>query len=106
MRGDSLGELEQLVMFAVVRLDGQATADRLCEDINTRTDRLINPSLMHGTLDRLRRRRLVRKRIRSGITADGRARDRLFFSATRSGLNALKASYINVRAMAKGVVLK
>ena len=37
--GESVGEFEQLILFAVVRLGAQATTITIREEIETRTDR-------------------------------------------------------------------
>jgi DNA-binding PadR family transcriptional regulator len=103
MKGDTLGDLEQLVMFAVLRLEGAATAQNLLDDIHHRTRRSASISLVYGTLDRLRRRRLVRRSEALGETVDGRKRPLQYFAPTRAGRNALKASYDNLMSISRGI---
>ena len=45
--GESVGEFEQLILFAVVRLEADATAVTIREEIETRTTRRI--SWVHST---------------------------------------------------------
>jgi DNA-binding PadR family transcriptional regulator len=103
MKGDSLGDLEQLVMFAVLRLNGSGTAQNLRDEIQTRTRRQTSISLVYGTLNRLHRRRLLRRNESPGKTVDGRRRDLHFYTPTRAGVNALRSSYQDLVSIARGV---
>ena len=58
-RADALGEFEQIVLLAVVRLDVEAYGSPIRRDIEERTGRTIAIGALYTALDRLERRRLV-----------------------------------------------
>jgi len=57
--GESVGEFEQLILFAVVRLEADATAVTIRQEIETRTSRTISSGALYTTLDRLEARGFV-----------------------------------------------
>jgi PadR family transcriptional regulator PadR len=58
-----LGEFEQLVLLALVRLGPDAYGATIRRDIETRTGRDVAISSVHITLDRLETKGLVRSRV-------------------------------------------
>jgi len=81
-----LGELEQLLLWAIQRFDGDAYGPRILEELDERVDRRLPPSALYGTLDRLESKGMIRSRLgdagpeRGGrpkryviVTAKGRA---------------------------------
>ena len=56
----SLGEFEQLVLFAVLRLDEDASGVAIHDEIEARTGRDVSPGAIYTTLGRLEERGLVR----------------------------------------------
>jgi DNA-binding PadR family transcriptional regulator len=81
-----LGELEQRVLWAVLRLDGEGYGTTILEALAERSDRRISPGALYATLDRLEEKGMIESRLadpeagRGGrrkrymtVTADGRA---------------------------------
>ena len=56
----ALGEFEQLVLFAVLRLDQDASGVAIHDEIEARTGREVSPGAIYTTLGRLEERGLVR----------------------------------------------
>ena len=59
MKGNYLGEFEQLVLLAVLRLEGEGYGVSVCQDIERRTGRAVGLGSVYATLDRLSRKGLV-----------------------------------------------
>jgi PadR family transcriptional regulator, regulatory protein PadR len=59
---DSLGEFEQLVMFAVLRLGDQAYGASVRQELKDRGDRDVSPGAIFTTLERLEARGLIASR--------------------------------------------
>ena len=60
--GDNLGDFEQLVMLAVMRLDDDAYGTSIREELKTRAEREVSPGAIFTTLERLESRGLVTSR--------------------------------------------
>ena len=71
MPRQNLGELEQVVLLALLRLGGTAHGAEVRAEILDKTGRSITPGALYPTLDRLEVRGLLRSRLRG---ADARAR--------------------------------
>jgi PadR family transcriptional regulator, regulatory protein PadR len=98
-----LGELEQLILFAVAALGDDAYGGAIRAHIEDRTGRIVSSGAINTTLGRLAERRLVVGRI--GTPVPGRAgRPRKYYALTPAGARDLKASYTTIRAMAGGVL--
>jgi PadR family transcriptional regulator PadR len=90
-RGDYLGELEQIVMLAVARLEGEAYGMNIRREIEHRGGRSVAIGAVYATLERLEDKGFVRTAARERAPdADGRARR--FFELTASGIGALEAA--------------
>lgn len=98
-----LGELEQLILFAVVALGDDAYGGAIRAHIEERTGRIVSSGAINTTLGRLAERRLVVGRV--GAPVPGRAgRPRKYYALTPAGARDLKASYTTIRALAGGVL--
>ncbi len=98
-----LGELEQLILFAVAALGEDAYGGTIRAHIEERTGRLVSSGAISTTLGRLAGRRLVIGRV--GTPVPGRAgRPRKYYALTPAGARDLKASYTTIRAMAGGLL--
>jgi len=87
-RGGYLGELEQIVMLAVARLDGEAYGMSIRREIETRTGRSVAIGAVYSTLERLQDKYFVQTVDQPGLDdRDGRARK--FFALTPGGVDAL-----------------
>lgn len=98
-----LGELEQLILFAVTALGDDAYGGAIRAHIEDRTGRVVSSGAINTTLGRLEQRRLVVGRV--GDPVPGRAgRPRKYYSLTPAGARDLRESYETIRAMAGGVL--
>jgi DNA-binding PadR family transcriptional regulator len=98
-----LGELEQLILFAVTALDDDAYGGAIRAHIEERSGRIVSSGAINTTLGRLAERRLVVGRV--GAPVPGRAgRPRKYYSLTPAGARDLQESYTAIRAMAGGLL--
>jgi DNA-binding PadR family transcriptional regulator len=86
-----LGELEQLVLLAVVRLEGDGYAVTLRDEIATRTGIELGRGSVYVTLDRLDRKGYVVSRLSAPIAERG-GKARRCFAVTPAGRRALAAA--------------
>jgi PadR family transcriptional regulator len=98
----TLGEFEQLVLIAIVRLDDDAYGATIRREIEERTDRRLSISAVYTTLDRLERKGCVRSWI-GEPTAQRGGRRRKHFALQPLGARALKSAYTTFGAMTAGL---
>lgn len=98
----SLGEFEQMVLLALMRLGEQAYGASIRVEILERTGRSITPGAIYPTLDRLEQRGLVTSRW-SEPTAERGGRSRRHFVLTRAGLAELRRAWQQTAALSKGL---
>jgi DNA-binding PadR family transcriptional regulator len=99
---DSLGEFEQLVMLAVLRLDADAYGTAIREELKARADRDVSPGAIFTTLERLESRGLVSSRY-GEPTAERGGRRKRFYRLSSEGRRALARSLQTVKRMARGL---
>ena len=97
-----LGEFEQLVMLALLRLDDNAYGVTVRQEIAERTGRNVALGALYTTLDRLEKKGLVSSRIGEPTAVRG-GRRKKFFRLEAAGQNALARSYENLRRMTEGL---
>ena len=97
-----LGEFEQVVMLALLRLGADAYGASVCSEIAQRGARDVSVSAVHTTLDRLEQKGLVRSRVGDPTPQRGGKRKR-HFEIAPLGMKALQASYRSIRNMAEGL---
>ena len=98
-----LGELEQLILFAVTALGDDAYGAAIRAHIEERSGRIVSSGAISTTLGRLEERRLVAGRV--GPPIPGRAgRPRKYYALTPAGARDLRESYTMIRAMAGGLL--
>ena len=97
-----LGEFEQIVMFALVRLGSDAYGATVCAEIEKRSGRGVSVSAVHTTLERLEQKGLVKSRIGDPTPQRGGKRKR-HYDIAALGMKALQASYRSIRNMADGI---
>jgi DNA-binding PadR family transcriptional regulator len=97
-----LGEFEQLVLMAVVRLDADAYGATVKRDIEARARRLLSISAVYTTLERLEDKGLVRSWI-GAPTAERGGRRRKYLAQKPAGARALRAAYAAYTGMASGL---
>lgn len=98
----TLGEFEQLVLIAIVRLDEDAYGATIRREIEERTARRLSISAVYTTLDRLERKGLVRSWI-GQPTAERGGRRRKHFALQAPGARALRSAYNAFGAMTAGL---
>ena len=102
---NALGEFEQLVLFAVLRLDGDASGVAIHDEIEARTGRDVSPGAIYTTLGRLETRGLVTSEV--VMRQPGRVgRPRRQYTLRPSGARALRDAYDSLQALAGGSLAK
>lgn len=102
MGADTLGELEQLVLLAVLQVEGDAYAASVRAEIARRTARDVARGAVHVTLDRLEQKGFLRSTT-GGASAERGGRARRVFSVTAAGTRALRESLGALHEMARGL---
>jgi DNA-binding PadR family transcriptional regulator len=100
----TLGELEQVLLLALLRLGGDGYGAAIRAEILDRTGRSITPGAIYPTLDRLEARGLLRSRM-GGATAERGGRARRYFKITAAGLREVKAAWRQTRQLAAGLTV-
>ena len=86
-----LGELEQIVLLAVLRLGDAAYAVPILEQIEEQTGRRLARGALYTALDRLETKGCLRSRVGEPLRERG-GRARRYFSVTPVAVRALKQS--------------
>jgi DNA-binding PadR family transcriptional regulator len=97
-----LGEFEQLVLLALVRLGSDAYGATVRREIEARAGRQVAISAVYTTLERLEQKGLVRSRI-GEPTAERGGRRRKHFELLPAGARALKGAYDAFTSMTAGL---
>ena len=101
-KGEFLGEFEQLVLLALLRLQDEAYGMAVRREIAERADRDVSIGAVYATLDRLEEKGLVRSK--TGAASESRGgRPRKCFTITGAGAKALERSQQAVRQMLEGL---
>jgi PadR family transcriptional regulator, regulatory protein PadR len=100
----SLGEFEQIVLLAILRLGDDAYGVTLRSEIDACTGRNPSPGALYTTLDRMETKGLVTSRI-AGPTPERGGRAKRFFTLTRPGRSALVSAQRAYRNLLEGVDL-
>jgi DNA-binding PadR family transcriptional regulator len=105
VRGDqpvALGDFEQLVLLALLRLGPEAYGASVHAEIEERTDRSVSISAVHTTLDRLEQKGLVCSRIGDPTPQRGGKRKR-HYELRPPGVRALRQSCQTLARMTRGI---
>jgi PadR family transcriptional regulator, regulatory protein PadR len=100
----ALGEFEQLVLLAILRLGDEAYGVSIRSEIATCTSREVAPGALYTTLDRLEDKGIVRSRFGDASLQRG-GRPRRYFSLTRKGHSALVSALEAYQRMMDGLDL-
>jgi DNA-binding PadR family transcriptional regulator len=101
-KGEFLGEFEQLVLLALLRVGEGAYGMAIRREIQARAQREVSIGAVYATLDRLEEKGLVKSRI--GEPTDPRGgRAKKCFTMTGAGARALERSQQAVRQMLEGL---
>ena len=99
-----LGEFEQVLLYALLRLDSDdgAAGLEIGRVIEARTGRAISPGAIYTGMNRLEARRLVKSRLGDPTARRGGKRRRLY-RITAQGRVTLAASHAALGDMARGL---
>ena len=97
-----LGEFEQIVLLAVLRLGEDAYGVPIREDIERRTGRSLTVGALYRTLDRLESKGYLSSSF-GEPTAERGGRSRRYFRVRPIGLRTLRASRDALAAMWEGL---
>jgi PadR family transcriptional regulator, regulatory protein PadR len=97
-----LGEFEQLLLLAVLRLDQTAYGTEIARELETRAGRTVSRGALYTSLDRLEDKGLVRWRAVAGGPERGGLPRRLY-SVTPAGVASLRAARDTLRRMWRGL---
>ncbi len=98
----SLGEFEQLVMLAIMRLRGDAYGISIRDELESRAHRTASLGAIYTALDRLEKKKLVSSWT-GGATAERGGRAKRFYKVEAAGQVALKESLTAATRMAAGI---
>lgn len=97
-----LGEFEQLLLLAVLRLDTDAYGLDIARELEARAGRSVSRGALYTSLDRLEDKGLLRWKVATGTDARGGLPRRLY-TVTPAGVVALRASRETLRRMWRGL---
>jgi PadR family transcriptional regulator PadR len=97
-----LGDLEQIVLLAVLRLGDKAYAVPILEEIEAQSGRKVARGALYTSLDRLETKGCLRSRLGEPLPERG-GRARRYFTLTPAALRALKESRLALRRLWRGV---
>jgi DNA-binding PadR family transcriptional regulator len=88
LKGDNLGEFEELVLLTAATLDDQAYGVSIMNYIINETGRNVNISAVHEVLKRLERKGFLKSKM-GGATTERGGRRKRFFILTSTGKKTL-----------------
>jgi len=99
-----LGEFEQIVLLAILRLGDSAYGVTIAHEISKCTGREPSRGALYTTLDRMETKGLVRS-LMGGASQKRGGRPKRYFSVTRAGRAALASAQAAYRRLLQGVTL-
>lgn len=99
---DHLGDLEQLILLALLRLDDNAYGVTIRQELDERAGRDVSLGAIYTTLERLERKGLVASRIGEPTAMRG-GRRKKFYRLRPAGARALDRSYSALQRMSEGL---
>lgn len=101
-KGKYLGDFEQLVMLAVMRLGAGVYGMTVRREIEANSGRHVSLGAIYATLDRLEDKELVSSTL-AGTTPERRGRAKRFFKVEARGVRALQDALAALDRMRKGI---
>ena len=98
-----LGEFEQLLLFAVLRLGGRAYGVRIRREILLATGKEVSAGAVYTGLDRLQSHGYVSS-YQPESPQSRRGRPRKYYRVESEGARVLAATYANITRMAEGIL--
>jgi DNA-binding PadR family transcriptional regulator len=102
---DQLGEFEQIVLLAILRLGDAAYGTSIRAEIEKCTDRGPTPGAMYTTLDRLEAKGMLMSRM-GDPTPERGGRAKRYFKVTRSGEAAVARAQRAYQRLLHGLKLR
>ena len=100
----TLGEFEQVVLLAILRLGEKAYGVTIREEIADCTRRDPSPGALYTTLDRLEEKGLVKSRF-GDPTPERGGRAKRYFTVTAKGVEAVARAQENFQKLMRGLKL-
>jgi PadR family transcriptional regulator PadR len=101
-KGKHLGELEQLVLLAILQLENDAYGLNVMKEMQHRAGRNVSRGALYALFDRLEGKRLVVSRY--GDPNPGRGgKPRRYLTVTPEGIVALRGARLAWRALSEGL---
>ena len=91
-RKADIGELEQLVLLAALRLEDRAYAPEIARLLEEHAERELSRGTLYAALDRLEGRGLIEWSIEGGDSGGRASRKRRRFTVTAAGVETLAAA--------------
>ncbi|HEX7080354.1 MAG TPA: helix-turn-helix transcriptional regulator [Gammaproteobacteria bacterium] len=101
-QNQNLGEFEQIVLLAILRLDSEAYGVAIREEIIRRTGRSTAPGALYTTLDRLEQKGLVSSRLGEPTPERG-GRAKRYYSVSPAGVDAVERAQRSYRNLLEGL---
>ncbi|HUL71640.1 MAG TPA: helix-turn-helix transcriptional regulator [Vicinamibacterales bacterium] len=101
-RDHYLGEFEQLLLLAILRLGANAYGAGLARELESEAGRPVSRGALYATLDRLETKGLVRWKIAPGGDERGRLPRRVY-TATARGVASIRSAQRAFRRMGRGL---
>jgi PadR family transcriptional regulator, regulatory protein PadR len=98
---DHLGEFEQLVLLAILRLGSNAYGMKIRLEIEERTGRPISIGALYITLDRMKQKGFIQSDLGEATPERG-GRAKRFFTVNPSGREILDKSLMAIQKMSEG----
>jgi DNA-binding PadR family transcriptional regulator len=99
-----LGEFEQVVLLAVLRLEENAYGVTIREEIEAKTNRDPSPGALYTTLARMEDKGLVKSRL-GDPTPDRGGRAKRFVKLTSKGIEAIARAQRSYQNLLQGITL-
>ena len=101
-KGEYLGDFEQLVLLAVLRLGDGAYGMAVRREIEANSERRVSLGAIYATLDRLEEKGLVSSAL-GQTTRERRGRAKRFFKVQAPGVRALQNALATLDRLRRGI---
>jgi len=102
--GHALGDFEQLVLLALLRLGDEAYGVSIGNELSSRTGRDVSLGAVYTTLERLERKGFVKHRL-GAPTPERGGRRKKHYALRPAGRRALESALTALRRMTEGLEL-
>ncbi len=104
MTSTPLGEFEQVVLLAILRLGENAYGVTIRAEIESKTDRDPSPGALYTTLARMEEKGLIKSKL-GDPTPDRGGRAKRFVKITSSGMEAVTRAQRSYQNLMRGISL-